>query len=123
MRKHANTKEEFERSLSRPPEGEHYVLRLFVSGMTPRSTEAYTTIKTLCDELLPGHYELEVVDIYQHPEMAREEQIIAMPTLVKKLPAPLRRFIGNLSNTERLRLGLALRPPDGPNSGPPEKLN
>jgi len=88
---------------------ERYVLRLYVTGMTPRSTEAVATIKALCEEHLQGRYDLEVIDIYQHPQLARDEQIIAVPTLVKKLPAPLRRLIGNLSDVERVLFGLDLR--------------
>jgi circadian clock protein KaiB len=98
----------FEESLARRPE-ERYVLRLYVTGMTPRSTEAFARIKAICEEHLLGRYDLEVLDIYQHPELARDEQIIAAPTLVKKLPAPLRRLIGNLAAEERVLLGLDLR--------------
>ena len=87
-----------------------YVLRLYVSGMTTRSTAALATIKTLCEELLQGRYELEVVDIYQHPERAIDAQIVAVPTLVRHLPEPLRRIIGDLSNQERLLMGLDVRP-------------
>lgn len=86
-----------------------YVLRLYVTGMTPRSSRAIATIKSICEEHLEGRYDLEVIDIYQHPTLARDEQIIATPTLVKKLPAPLRRFIGDLSDEERVLLGLDLR--------------
>jgi circadian clock protein KaiB len=88
---------------------ERYVLRLFVTGMTPRSTEAFAIIKAICEEHLHGRYELEVIDIYQHPHLARDEQIVAVPTLVKRLPAPLRRLIGDLSNVERVLIGLDLR--------------
>lgn len=88
---------------------ERYVLRLYVTGMTPRSTEAIAMIKSICKEHLEGRYDLEVIDIYQHPQLARDEQIIAVPTLVKHLPVPLRRFIGNLSDKDRVLLGLDLR--------------
>ena len=87
---------------------EPYVLRLYVTGMTPRSIRAIETIKTICEEHLKGRYSLEVVDIYQQPALAKDEQIIATPTLVKKLPMPLRRFIGDLSNQERILFGLDL---------------
>src|SRR6188474_2403380 len=97
----SDTTEAFEKMLIESPAEEHYVLRLFVTGMTPRSTEAFASIKAICEEHLQGRYELEVIDIYQHPELAKAEQIIAVPTLVKKLPVPLRRLIGNLSNKER----------------------
>lgn len=87
----------------------NYVLRLYVTGMTPRSSRAIATIKSICEEHLEGRYDLEVIDIYQCPHLARDEQIIATPTLVKKLPAPLRRFIGDLSDEERVLFGLDLR--------------
>jgi circadian clock protein KaiB len=86
-----------------------YILRLYITGMTARSAEAVASIKSICDEHLQGRYDLEVVDIYQYPHLAKDEQIIAAPTLVKKLPQPLRRFIGDLSNKERVLLGLDLR--------------
>src|SRR5688500_15342348 len=95
-RKKPDSTAEFDKVLAREPE-ERYVLRLYVTGMTPRSTEAIASIKAICEEHLEGRYDLEVIDIYQHPQLAKDEQIIAVPTLVKKLPAPLRRFIGNLS--------------------------
>ncbi len=86
-----------------------YVLKLFVSGMTSSSIKAVENIHKICQEHLKGRFELEVVDIYQQPEMAKKEQIIAVPTLIKKLPVPLRQFIGDLSNTEKILLGLNLR--------------
>ena len=107
-KKKTDTTEAFEKSSTEQPQ-ERYVLRLYVTGMTPRSTEAFATIKALCEEHLQGRYDLEVIDIYQHPQLAKDEQIIAVPTLVKKLPAPLRRLIGELSDTERVLLGLDLR--------------
>src|SRR5512147_11847 len=88
---------------------EKYVLRLYVTGMTPRSTKAIENIKKICEDHLKGRYDLEIVDIYQQPTLAEGEQIIAAPTLVKKLPLPLRRFIGDMSNTERILLGMDLR--------------
>jgi circadian clock protein KaiB len=89
---------------------EHYVLRLYVTGMTPRSTRAVENVRLICEEHLQGRYDLEVIDIYQQPILAKGEQILAAPTLIKKLPLPLRRVIGDLSNTERVLLGLDLRP-------------
>ncbi len=100
---------EFERALTRR-EKQHYKLRLYVTGMTPQSTRAIQNIQRICEEHLKGRYELEVVDIYQQPTLAQGEQIIAAPTLVKNLPLPLRRLIGDLSSTERVLLGLDLRP-------------
>lgn len=92
-----------------PPSDERYLLRLYVTGMTPRSTKAIARIKAICEEYLEQRYDLEVIDIYQQPTLAKGEQIIATPTLIKKLPAPLRRIVGDLSNKERVLLGLDLR--------------
>jgi len=94
---------------ARQPAADRYVLRLYVTGMTPRSTRAVENIRTICEEHLQGRYDLEVVDIYQQPALAKGEQIIATPTLIKKLPLPLRRVIGDLSSRERVLLGLDLR--------------
>jgi circadian clock protein KaiB len=91
------------------PAPEKYLLRLYVSGMTPRSTAAISRLKAICEESLEGRYDLEVIDIYQQPDLARGEQIIATPTLLKKLPAPLRRLVGDLSDKERVLLGLDIR--------------
>ena len=107
--KNSDTTAAFEKLVAGAPSDEHYVLRLYVTGMSPRSTEAFASIKAICDERLQGRYELEVIDIYQHPQLAIDEQIIAVPTLVKKLPAPLRRLVGDLSNEDRVLLGLDLR--------------
>ncbi|HEX4945691.1 MAG TPA: circadian clock KaiB family protein [Blastocatellia bacterium] len=90
-------------------EQSRYVLRLYVTGTTPVSARAIVNIRKICEEHLQGRYELEVIDISQHPALAEGEQIIAVPTLVKKLPLPLRRFIGDLSQLEHLLLGLDLR--------------
>ena len=87
----------------------HYVLRLYVTGTTPQSVRAITNIKKICEEHLKGRYELEVIDLYQQPQLAQGEQIIAAPTLIKKLPLPLRRIIGDMSKTERVLVGLDLR--------------
>ncbi|WP_295389029.1 circadian clock protein KaiB [uncultured Thiodictyon sp.] len=86
-----------------------YVLRLYVTGVTPKSTRAIANIKTICEEHLQGRYRLEVIDLYQQPQLAHGEQIIAAPTLIKELPLPLRRIIGDLSSTERVLVGLDLR--------------
>lgn len=88
---------------------EKYVLRLYISGITPRSTTAIERVKCICEEHLKGRYELEVVDVYQQPLLAKGEQIIAVPTLIKKLPLPLRRVIGDMSNVDRVLIGLDLR--------------
>jgi circadian clock protein KaiB len=83
-------------------------MRLYVTGATPRSSRAITNLRKLCDEYLAGRYKLEIVDVYQQPELAREGQIIAAPTLVKSFPLPLRRFIGDMSNTANLLAGLEI---------------
>lgn len=89
---------------------EQYSLRLYVTGSTPKSLRAIARIKKLCETYLQGHYILEVVDLYQQPALAKGEQIIAAPTLIKKLPLPLRKFIGDMTNTDRILIGLDLRP-------------
>jgi circadian clock protein KaiB len=85
------------------------VLRLYVTGMTLRSMQAIANLREICETRLQGRYELEVVDIYQHPRLARDEQIVAAPTLIRKLPLPLRRMVGNLSDQESVLMGLDLR--------------
>lgn len=85
-----------------------YVLRLYVTGSSPRSLKAISNLKRVCEEYLHDQYELQVIDIYKNPNAAREEQIIAAPTLIKRLPAPLRRFVGDLSNKQKLLIGLGL---------------
>ena len=90
-------------------ENARYVLRLYITGTTPHSTRAIVNIRKICEEYLKGRYDLEVVDICDHPTLAEGEQIIAAPTLIKTLPLPLRRFIGDMSQTERILLGLDLR--------------
>jgi circadian clock protein KaiB len=89
---------------------ERYVLRLYVTGATPQSTLAILNVKRVCEEHLQGRYDLEVIDIYQKPSLAKDERIVAAPTLIKHLPAPLRRLIGDLSTGERVLLGLDLKP-------------
>ena len=90
-----------------------YVLRLYVTGQTPNSLRAIENIKRICEEHLAGRYDLEVIDIYQRPRLAVGERIIAAPTLVKTLPAPIRRFVGDLSDTEKVLFGLDLIPRSG----------
>jgi circadian clock protein KaiB len=90
-----------------------YILRLFVAGATRRSNLAVTCIKQLCEQHLAGRYRLEVIDIYQQPDRAKQEQILAAPTLVKELPPPLRKLIGDMTNTDRVLVGLGLRADDG----------
>lgn len=88
---------------------ERYILRLYITGTTTRSILAVTNLKTICEEYLGGRYELEVIDLYQKPSLAIGDQIIAAPTLIKKLPLPFRRIIGDMSNKEKVLLGLDLR--------------
>jgi circadian clock protein KaiB len=95
-------------SRQRERRSEKYVLRLYIAGSTPRSTRAVVNIREICEHNLSGRYDLEVIDIYQNPALAQGEQIIAAPTLVKQLPHPLRRFIGDLSDTERILVGMDL---------------
>ena len=89
---------------------EQYVLRLYVTGTTPKSMRAIENIKKICEGHVQGRYDLEVIDIYQKPALARGEEIIAVPTLIKKLPLPLRRIIGDLSDSEHVLFGLDLKP-------------
>ena len=93
--------------------GETFILRLYVSGATPRSTEAITKIKEICKQYLPGQHDLKVIDIYQHPRLATKKQIVAVPTLVKEAPGTLRKMIGSLSNTMQIlqRLGVTIKRP------------
>jgi circadian clock protein KaiB len=86
-----------------------YMLSLYITGSTSRSVLAISNLKKICEEYLEGKYELEVIDLYQNPLIAREEQIIAAPTLIKKLPLPFRRIIGDMSNEKKVLMGLDLR--------------
>jgi circadian clock protein KaiB len=90
--------------------GEVWALRLYVAGQSPKSVAAFANLKKLCEEHLAGHYTIEVVDLMEHPQLAAGDQIVAIPTLVRKLPEPLRKIVGDLSNTERALVGLQLRP-------------
>jgi circadian clock protein KaiB len=86
-----------------------YILKLYVAGQSPKSVNAIANIKKICEENLQGRYELEVIDLYQQPQLAQGDQIIALPTLIRKLPPPLSRVIGDLSNTERVLVGLDIQ--------------
>jgi len=86
-----------------------YALRLYITGQTPRSLQSVENLRTLCDKYIPGQFDLEVVDIYQQPAMAAAGQIIAAPTLIKSMPLPLRRLVGDFSDSERVILGLDLK--------------
>jgi circadian clock protein KaiB len=87
-----------------------YILRLYVAGMTSRSARAVENVRAFCEKHLEGRYDLQVIDVYQQPALARSEQLIAAPTLIKKLPQPLRRLIGDMSNEDRILVGLDLLP-------------
>jgi circadian clock protein KaiB len=89
---------------------ECYILRLYVAGMTSRSARAVDHVRAFCEKYLEGRYDLQVIDVYQQPALARSEQLIAAPTLIKKLPLPLRRLIGDMSNEDRILVGLDLVP-------------
>jgi len=99
---------------SRPPrdpsEGDFFELRLYVAGQSPKSIVALANLKSICQEHLRGRYHLEVIDLLEHPQLARGDQILAVPTLVRKLPEPIRKLVGDLSNTESALVGLDLRP-------------
>jgi circadian clock protein KaiB len=95
------------------PEAEVWHLRLYVAGQSPKSLRAFANLKDLCDEHLSGRYEIEVIDLVEEPALARADDILAIPTLVRRLPEPLRRIIGDLSNTERVLVGLRIEPPAG----------
>lgn len=92
------------------PDAEYWDLRLYVAGQTPRSITAFANLKRLCEEHLAGRYRIEVIDLVENPQLAQGDQILAIPTLVRKLPEPIRKIIGDLSNTERVLVGLDVRP-------------
>lgn len=98
------------RSASERPASEIWDLRLYVAGQTPKSLTALANLQKLCDEHLKGKYSIEVIDLMKNPQLAQGDQILAIPTLVRKLPVPIRKIIGDLSNTERVLVGLDLRP-------------
>ena len=87
-----------------------YLLKLYITGKTPRAAVAISNLKRICAEELGGRYELEIIDVLEHPQLAEDEKVLATPTLIKSLPPPLRRVIGDLSDTEKVLLGLDLRP-------------
>jgi circadian clock protein KaiB len=97
-----------------PLPGGQYNLRLYVAGQTPKSITALANLKMICEQHLAGRYHIEVIDLIEHPQLAAGDQILAVPTLVRRLPEPLKRIIGNLSNMERVLVGLDLRPVDAP---------
>lgn len=110
-----------ERAAARQPKSKNaraskrplWELRLYVAGMTPTSIRAFENLKKLCEEHMQGAYKIQVVDLLERPTLARGDQIIAVPTLVRRLPTPVKKIIGDLSNTERVLVGLDLRPAEG----------
>ena len=90
-----------------PPAEPRYVFRLYIAGLTPRSTQAVHNLRTFCEDQLPGGYEIEVIDLYQQPQLAQTDQIVAVPTLIKKLPLPQCQFVGDLSDLQALLAGLS----------------
>jgi circadian clock protein KaiB len=92
-----------------PAPGAHYNLRLYVAGQTPKSTAAIANLHAMCEQHLAGKYSIEVIDLRENPQLAAGDQILAVPTLVRRLPPPLKRIIGDLSNTERVLVGLDIR--------------
>ena len=98
--------------LSKPvqQEADKWILRLYVAGHTPKSVTAFDNLKKICEERLKNKYKIEVIDLLENPQLGREHQILAIPTLVRKLPVPVRKIIGDLSNTERVLVGLDIKP-------------
>ena len=89
---------------------DNYALKLYVAGQTPKAVRAFSNLRKICEEHLEGRYSIEVIDLVENPQLGRGDQILALPTLVRRLPAPIKKIIGDLSNTERVLVGLDLRP-------------
>lgn len=115
MKNAKDSAEAFEKAVSKSASA-HYSLRLYVAGTTPNSMRAITNLKRICEEHLANRYELEIIDIYQQPELTQEAQVVAAPTLFKQLPTPIRQIIGDLSNEERVLIGLDLKERTGKQS-------
>src|SRR4051812_1114753 len=96
------------------PSADTYLLKLYVTGSSPRTQQAVENLKRICEQELQGRYQLDIVDVLQHPQAAEDDRILATPTLIKQLPLPLRRVIGDLSDRDKVLLGLELRPLDSP---------
>ena len=105
---HSNKRKGKEKPVSK--EGDKWVLRLYVAGQTPKALAAFTNLKKICEDQLKGKYSIEVIDLLVNPQLGVEDQILALPTLVRKLPVPVRKIIGDLSDTERVLVGLDLLP-------------
>jgi circadian clock protein KaiB len=109
MKRKPTTKSAQSKPLTPDPAKERFLLRLYVAGQTSKSMMALANLRAICDEHMPGKFEIEVIDLLENPQLARDHQIIAIPTLVRKLPTPMRKIIGDLSDTERVLVGLDLR--------------
>lgn len=109
MDEKSNKFDEFEESLKNSKKSEKFVMRLFIAGINPKSKKAIENLRELCDEHINAECEIEVIDIYQQPIFAKEGRILAAPTLIKELPLPVRRFVGDLSDKEKLLVGLDIR--------------
>lgn len=96
-------------SSNRPAAADRWILRLYVAGQSSKSLAAFANLKAFCEENLPGQYKIEVIDLLKHPQLARDDEIFAVPTLVRRLPAPVRKIIGDLSNTTKVLVGLQIR--------------
>jgi circadian clock protein KaiB len=92
-----------------PPDSEIWLLQLYIAGQTPKSLTAISNLKKICEDYLCGKYQIEVIDLVEHPHLARQEQILAVPTLIRKLPPPIKQIIGDLSNTEKVLIGLSIK--------------
>ncbi len=115
--KSVDSSAEFEKLLQQATGDERFVLRLYVTGNTIRAGQAIANIRSLCEEYLPGRYDLEVVDVYQQPDEAAKDQVIAAPTLIKEMPHPVKRLIGDLSNRDKVIVGLDLKKGNGEEDG------
>jgi circadian clock protein KaiB len=112
MRAPAKTRKASSRTGKSGPVSELWQLKLYVAGQTTKSLAAFSNLKKLCEEHLAGKYSIEVIDLLKNPQLAKGDQILAIPTLVRKLPVPMRKIIGDLSNTEKVLVGLDLQPAD-----------
>jgi len=111
MKKNAGA--EIKKEKPRKTAKDMWILRLYVAGQTPKAITAFTNLKKICEEQLDGKYSIEVIDLLKNPQLANEYQIVALPTLIRKLPVPVRKIIGDLSNTERVLMGLDLLEANG----------
>lgn len=98
-----------EKEIKSRSQADKWILRLYVAGQTPKSMTAFQNLKKICEERLKNKYTIEVIDLLENPQLGREHQILAIPTLVRKLPVPVRKIIGDLSNTERVLIGLDIK--------------